>query len=77
MCAKVASVVSDPLQPYGPWPSRLLQARIVEWVAISFSMGSFQPRDQTCISYISCTSRKVVYHLGNPKKQTYKEPMNI
>ena len=25
------------------------QARILEWVAISFSRGPSQPRDQTCI----------------------------
>ena len=30
----------------------ILQARILEWVAISFSRGSSWPRDQTCISYI-------------------------
>jgi len=32
------------------------QARILEWVAISFSKGSSQPRDQTrvsCVSYIA------------------------
>ena len=29
------------------------QARMLEWVAISFSRGSSQPRDQTCISCIS------------------------
>ena len=28
----------------------ILQARILEWVAISFSRGSSRPRDQTCIS---------------------------
>ena len=27
----------------------ILQARILEWVAIPFSRESFQPRDQTCI----------------------------
>ena len=27
---------------------RILQARILEWVAISFSLGSSQPRDWTC-----------------------------
>ena len=32
----------------------LLQARTLEWVAISFSRGSFWPRDPTCISYVSC-----------------------
>ena len=29
----------------------ILQARILEWVAIPFSRGSFQPRDQTQFSY--------------------------
>ena len=29
---------------------RILQARIMEWIAISFSRGSSQPRDQTCIA---------------------------
>ena len=28
----------------------ILQARILEWVAISFSSGSFPPTDRTCIS---------------------------
>ena len=32
----------------------ILQARILEWVAISFSRGSSQPRDQNHISYVSC-----------------------
>ena len=31
----------------------ILQARIVEWVAISFSRGSSQPRDQTRTSCIA------------------------
>ena len=29
---------------------RIFQARILEWVAISFSRGSSHPRDWTCIS---------------------------
>ena len=37
----------------------ILQARILEWVAISFSRGSSQPRDWTCISYIG---RRILYH---------------
>ena len=32
----------------------ILQARILEWVAISFSRGSFCPRDQTCVSWSNC-----------------------
>ena len=31
----------------------VLQARILGWVAISFSWGSPRPRGQTCLSYIS------------------------
>ena len=31
----------------------ILQARILEWVAVSFSRGSFQPRDRTQVSHIA------------------------
>ena len=31
----------------------ILQARILEWVAVPSSRGSLQPRDQTCISHSS------------------------
>jgi len=30
-----------------------LQARILEWIAISFSRGSSSPRDQTWVSHIA------------------------
>ena len=46
----------------------ILQARILEWVAISFSRGSFQPSDQTCISYVSCFGRRVFFPLVLPVK---------
>ena len=32
---------------------RILQARILEWIAIPYSMGSPQPRDETQVSLIS------------------------
>ena len=31
----------------------ILQARILEWVAVPFSRGSSQPRDQTQVSHIA------------------------
>ena len=31
----------------------ILQARILEWIAVSFSKGSFQPRDRTQVSHIA------------------------
>ena len=35
------------------------QARLLEWVAISFSRESSQPRDKTCVS---CIDRRILYH---------------
>ena len=40
----------------------ILQVRILEWVAIFFSRGSSQPRDQTSVSGNSCTGRQVLYN---------------
>ena len=31
----------------------ILQARILEWIAIPFSRGSSKPRDRTRVSYIA------------------------
>ena len=31
----------------------IFQARLLDWVAISSSRGSSQPRDQTCVSWVS------------------------
>ena len=47
----------------------ILQARILEWVAISSSRGSSRPRDQAHVSYVSSIGRQVLYqycHLGSP-----------
>ena len=52
----------------------ILQARILEWVAISFSRGSSQPRDQTQVSHIvngfftSWTTREA--HGGSDSKES-------
>ena len=40
----------------------ILQARILEWVAMFSSRGSSRPRDQTSISYTSCIGRWILYH---------------
>ena len=41
----------------------ILQARILEWVAISYSRKSSWPRDRTCLTFLSCICRQVLYHL--------------
>ena len=40
----------------------ILQARILDWVAISFSRRSSWPWDWPCVSCISCIVRQVLYH---------------
>ena len=40
------------------------QAGILEWAAISCSRGSSQPRNQTCLSRISCVGRQILFHRG-------------
>ena len=42
------------------------QARILEWVAIPFSRGSSQRRDQTCVPYVSRIGRRILYVLFTP-----------
>ena len=58
MCTLSHSVMSNSCNPIGcNLPSSsvhgILQARILEWVAISFSRGSSQPRDWAQVSYIA------------------------
>ena len=47
----------------------IFQAKILEWVAIAFSRGSSQPRDQT---QVSCTAGRFFTDEGkpNPNQQT-------
>ena len=58
MCVLVAQscpTLCDPMDcsPPGSSVHGILQARILEWTAISFSRGSSQPRDQTWVSCIA------------------------
>ena len=71
MCVLSCYVMSNSLGPHGLSPIRLncpgiFQARILEWVAISSSRRSCQPRDRTPVYSvdisISCISRRVLYH---------------
>ena len=65
VCARVGALSHvQLLQPHGcslPGASvrGIFQARILEWVAISFSRGSAQRKDQTCVS---CIGGQILYH---------------
>ena len=62
-CCWVASVMCPTLcdsidcSPPGSSVHRILQTRILEWVAMPSSRGSSWPKDRTCVSYISWTGR--------------------
>ena len=45
--------------PPGSSVHEITQGRILEWIAISFSMGTIRPRDRTCVS---CIGRQILYH---------------
>ena len=64
-CSVVSSsfVTLKDYSPPGFSVHRISQARILEWVVISFSRASYWSRDQTRVSYVSCIGRHVLYHL--------------
>ena len=45
--------------PPGPSVLGIFQVRILQWIAISSSRASSQPRDRTCVS---CIGRRILYH---------------
>ena len=77
LCAKLLQsflTLCDPMDHSPPSSSvhGILQASLLEWVAVPSSRGSSPPRDQTRFSYISCIGRWVLYHwhhLRSPGEQ--------
>ena len=61
LVAKLCLTLYDPMDCSLPGSSvhGISQSRILEWVAISFSSGSSQPRDWT---HVSCTGRWILHH---------------
>ena len=66
LVAQSCPTLCDPTDssPEGSSVHEILQARILEWVAIPFSRGSSGSRDQPHISYVSSVGRPVLYHLN-------------
>ena len=54
----------DPMDcsPPGSSVRGILPPRILKWVATPSSRGSCRPRNRTCVSYVSCIGRRVLYH---------------
>ena len=73
MCVWVLSHFSqtlcDSMEPSRLLCQRILQARLLEKVALSSFWGSSLPRDRTHVSYFSCFEGQIAYHkqhLGSP-----------
>ena len=70
MLYSVASDFLNPMDgsPPGSSDRGIFQARMLEWVAISYSGGSSQPRDWTCITCVACIGKWILLqrrHLGS------------
>ena len=61
--ARLCLTLCSPMDHSSPGSSvyGIFQARILEWVTISYSRGSSQPRDRTCVSCISCSGKWILY----------------
>ena len=65
VCAVLScSVVSNSATPWtvahqAPLLTRILQARILQWAAISSIRGSSRPSDRAHVSYVSCICKRV------------------
>ena len=61
LVAKSCLTLCDPMDYSSPGSSvhEISQTRILEWIAIPFFRGAFQPRDQT---HVSCMGRRILYH---------------
>ena len=65
--AQLCLTLCDPMDcsPPGISIHGIFQARLLEWVAISFSRGSSQPRDQTQVSRVVGRRFYRLSHQGN------------
>ena len=64
--AQSCPTLCDPMDcsPVGSSVHGILQARLLVQVAVSSPTGSSSHRDQTCVSFVSCFGRLILYHRG-------------
>ena len=64
LVAQSCPILCDPIDcsPPGSSVHGILQAIILDWVAIPLSRGSSQLRDRTCVS---CIGRQILDHLSH------------
>ena len=64
VCSLLCLILCDSMNSNPPGSSvhGIVQARLLEWVAISSSRGSSLSRDRTRVSFVSCTARQILCH---------------
>ena len=75
MCSvtKLCQTHCDPIDGNLPGSSvhGIVQASIVEWLAMPSSKGSSLPREQTQVSCVSCIGRRILYHCTSWEASLY------
>ena len=76
VCAQSCPILCDPMGCSPPVSSvhGVSQTRILEWVVISFSMGSSPPRAWT---WVSCIGRQILlplHYLGSGREHQWGQP---
>ena len=68
VCSQSFLTLCNPMGYRSPGSSihGIISARILEWVAISSSRGSYSPRDQSQVSFFG---RWILYHLATGEAQ--------
>ena len=77
LVAQLCLTFCDPMDYSLPGSSvhGIHQARILEWISITFSKGSFRSRDQT---WVSCTAgRQILYRLSHQGSFSQGPHLNI
>ena len=79
LVTKSSLTLCDPMDcsPPGSSIHRIFQARILEWVAISFSRGSSWARDWTHVCCGSCIGRWILYLLSHPGSLLARVNINL
>ena len=71
LVTQLCLTVCDPMSLPGSSVHGILQARILEWIAMPSCRESSQPKDRTHVSYVSCIGRLVLYHLCHLGRPPY------
>ena len=78
LCTCACSVVSNSVTPWTvawktPLSMEFSRQEVLEWVAISYSRGSSQPRDLTQVSPVFCIGQWILYHCATWEAQANKD----